>query len=230
MRERLLQAERQKVEAIAGAQAKLMAAEEAKLAAEQRVQVLAEAQEAMINERVQEREALKKDKTTAVLAEQAKSFEVRQKLEAKVDELQRQIRQERAHELGEGAEIDLFEELKRAFEDDRITRVKKGTPGADIIHEVVHNGKVCGRIVYDSKNRNRWATEYVTKLREDQLAASAQHAILSSLKFPKDMNSALLPRRRGRCLPCPCAGRRGASPPGGRTNAHAAGQQRGTRE
>jgi hypothetical protein len=161
------------------------AALEAKQAAERQVEALKEAQEAVINERVQEaREALEKEKTSAVLVEQAKAFDVRQKLESKVDELQRQIRQERAHELGEGAEIDLFEELKRAFEDDRITRVKKGTPGADIIHEIVHNGKVCGRIIYDSKNRNKWDGRYVSKLCEDQLAAKAEHAILSSLKFP----------------------------------------------
>jgi hypothetical protein len=182
MQEQLAEARRQNAEAVAGAQAKLMAAEEAKLAAEQQLHALKEVQEAVINERVHEaRDALQKDKTAAVLAEQAKAFEVRQKLEAKVDELQRQIKQERAHELGEGAEIDLFEELKRAFENDRIARVKKGTPGVDIIHEVMHNGKVCGRIVYDSKNRNKWDGRYLSKLREDQLAAKAEHAVLSSL-------------------------------------------------
>jgi len=184
MQERLVEAERQRAEAIAGVQAKLTAAEEAKQAAEQQVHALKEAQETVIKERVHEvREALEAAKTAAVLAEQAKAFSERQKLQAKVQDLQRQIEQERAHELGEGAEIDLFEELKRAF-DDRITRVKKGTPGADIIQEVLHHGKVCGRIIYDSKNRNKWDGRYVSKLREDQLAAKAEHAILSSLKFP----------------------------------------------
>jgi hypothetical protein len=75
--------------------------------------------------------------------------------------------------------------LKAAFEKDRIRRVQKGTPGADIIHEVVHNGNVCGKIVYDSKNRNAWQNEFVAKLRKDQLAEGAEHAILSSNKFPK---------------------------------------------
>lgn len=60
----------------------------------------------------------------------------------------------------------------------------KGTPGADVIHDVVCNGRVCGRIVYDSKNRNDWKTAYATKLCEDKIAAEAQHAILSTLKFP----------------------------------------------
>jgi hypothetical protein len=177
MHERLAEAERKKAEAIT----RWAAAEEAKLTAERQVRAVAEAQQITIGE---VREACDKDKTMAVLAEQKKAFDERQKLQATVQDLQRQLEKKRADELGEGAEIDLFEELKGAFEDDRIARVKKGTPGADIIHEVMHNGNVCGRIIYDSKNRNKWDGRYVSKLREDQLAAKAEHAILSSLKFP----------------------------------------------
>jgi hypothetical protein len=101
-------------------------------------------------------------------------------------ELQRQLERKTAHERGEGAEIDLFEKLKSAFAGDRIRRVVKGTKGSDIIHEVLHKGKVCGQIVYDAKNRDAWRNDYVTKLREDQIAAKAEHAILSSHKFPAD--------------------------------------------
>lgn len=52
----------------------------------------------------------------------------------------------------------------------------QATAGADIRHDVVHNGKKCGTIVYDSKNRNAWRDEYATKLRVDQIAAKAEHA------------------------------------------------------
>ena len=55
-----------------------------------------------------------------------------------------------------------------------------------MIHEVIHNGRVCGKIVYDAKNRNAWQNEFVTKLRADKIAQGADHAILSSNKFPKD--------------------------------------------
>ena len=51
---------------------------------------------------------------------------------------------------------------------------------------IIHNYKVCGKIVYDSKNRNAWRNEYVTKLRDDQVAEKAEHAILAALKFPSD--------------------------------------------
>ena len=45
---------------------------------------------------------------------------------------------------------------------------------------------MCGTIVYDAKNRNAWRNEYVTKLRDDQIADKAEHAILAALKFPSD--------------------------------------------
>ena len=75
--------------------------------------------------------------------------------------------------------------MRTAFEGDRVRRVGKGVNGADVIHEVVHNGKVCGKIIYDAKNRNAWQNEFATKLRADKLAEKADHAVLSSNKFPK---------------------------------------------
>ncbi len=55
---------------------------------------------------------------------------------------------------------------------------------ADIKHVVIHNGKECGIIVYDSKDRGAWRNDYVDKLAKDQRAAKAEHAILSTRKFP----------------------------------------------
>ena len=99
---------------------------------------------------------------------------------------QRKLEGKSAHELGEGSEVDLFEQLRDAFLGDRIQRVPKGVNGADVIHEVVHNGRVCGKIIYDAKNRDAWQNGYCTKLKADKLAQAADHAILSSNKFPKD--------------------------------------------
>jgi hypothetical protein len=140
--------------------------------------------EAHTNEINQQREALEKDKIASVNAERATSLETQMKLEGQLQDMQRQLQKQTAEEHREGAELELYEVLKAAFEDDKIRRVQKGAPGADIVHEVILNGKLCGKIVYDSKNRNRWAWEYVTKLRQDQIAETADHAILSSNKFP----------------------------------------------
>lgn len=176
----------------AAAQLQIGAAEQAKVdaeakaaAAEATAKSLQESHEAQLNERLQEqREALEADKTAAVNAEKSATFEDRQKLANKVEELQRALEKKTAEELGEGAEINLFEALKAEFDGDRIVRVTKGQQGADIMHTVIHNGQECGTIIYDSKNHNAWRNDFVTKLRSDQLSAQADHAVLSSSKFP----------------------------------------------
>jgi hypothetical protein len=157
---------------------RLKAADEARLAAE----ASRLASEAAFH---QQRELLEQEKTVAVLAEQARAFEERQKLQEKLALLQKQIENKTAQDIGEGPEADLFELLRGAFEGDRIRRVAKGLSGADVIHEVIRNGQVCGKIVYDSKSRNAWKNDYVTKLKADQLAERAEHALLSCNKFPQ---------------------------------------------
>ena len=147
-------------------------------------------QEAAVEKRVAEvqeglqrqKEDLQREKDAAVLAEKSKVL----KLQSDLADVQRKLEGKSANELGEGSEIDLFEPLKAAFEGDRIQRVAKGVNGADVIHEVIHNGQVCGKIVYDAKNRDAWQNGFATKLRADKLAHGADHAILSSNKFPKD--------------------------------------------
>jgi len=187
LQERLAEQERTSQTLIAGLQEKLVEAEKSKKEAAGQVEALKASHATELGERIQEvREAMEADKTNSLNAANAKHFEDRQKLSAKLEDLTRQLEKKTANELGEGAEIDLFQALKGEFEGDHIKRVGKGAPGADIIHEIIHNDKVCGKIVYDSKNRNAWRNEYVTKLRDDQVAEKAEHAILAALKFPSD--------------------------------------------
>ena len=145
-------------------------------------------EEALANQR----QALDKSKDDAVNRAKAEEFEKNQKLQKKLDELQRQLDQKTSNELGEGAEIDLYQELRTAFEDDRIKRIPKGEPGADIRHEVFHNGEPVGKILYDSKNHRAWRTSFVEKLKKDQLADEADHAILSTSVFPAGQRQLVL--------------------------------------
>ncbi len=173
-----------KVQIGAAEQAKAVAEAKA-AAAEATTKSLQQSHQAQLNARLQEqREALEADKTAAINAEKSATFEERQKLANKVEQLQRALEKKTAEELGEGAEINLFEALKAEFDGDRIVRVTKGQQGADILHTVIHNGQECGTIIYDSKNHNAWRSDFVTKLRSDQLSAQADHAVLSSSKFP----------------------------------------------
>lgn len=169
----------------AAAQEKVAQAEREKTAAVSQYEALQANHETIVSQRVNEaREMMDKAKIEAVNAVKAENFDEKQKLTGKLEELTRQLEKKSADERGEGAEVNLFEALKEEFPRDRIQRVGKGTQGADIIHDVMHNNKVCGRIVYDCKDRSAWRNDYVTKLREDQIAAQAEHAILSSRVFP----------------------------------------------
>ena len=164
--------------AVADAQAKIAEAEG-------KLSKLSEQYELALKERLgSEREIMEKAKDDAINAERTKAFEENQKLSNKLNEMQRALEKKTNEELGEGAEIELFEALKKEFPNDRIERVAKGAPGADILHGVMHNGRDCGTIIYDSKNHKMFRNEHVTKLLEDQLAAKAEHAILSTHAFP----------------------------------------------
>lgn len=192
VQEKLAHMERTRQEAETALQAKIASVEQARADADakadayqQEAQRMKDAHEAEVVQRLNEqREVLEKAQSDAINVQKSTSFQKELKLQEKVDQLQRALDNKTAEELGEGAEIDLFELLKGEFEGDKIERINKGQPGADILHTVIHNGKECGGIIYDSKNHNAWRSEFVTKLAADQMAAKAEHAVLSTRKFP----------------------------------------------
>jgi hypothetical protein len=171
-------------------QGKLAQEQTVRLALEAQMSTLKAEQQAVVDTRVAEirdglerlQEDLQREKEKAVLAEKAKVL----KLQTELQDMQRKLEGKSAHELGEGSEIDLYEQLRATFEFDRIQRVPKGVNGADVIQEVVHNGKICGKIIFDAKNRDAWQNVFASKLKADKLAQGADHAVLSSNKFPKD--------------------------------------------
>ena len=170
---------------IDGAELARAEAESKALVSAQELEALKAGHEADVTQRLNEqREAMDKALTDAVNVEKSASFQKELKLQAKIDDMQRALDSKTNEELGEGAELDLYEELKAEFETDRIERINKGQPGADILHTVIHNGKECGTIIYDSKNHNAWRNDFVTKLAADQMAAKAEHGVLSTRKFP----------------------------------------------
>ncbi len=157
-----------KAEADATLQEKLTATERTKVEAETAARgalteltTLKAEHDKAISDRVQEaRDAMDKDKTDALNAEKARYAEETQKLTGKLEALTRQLEKKTADELGEGAEVKLFDALRAEFEGDRIDRVGKGVSGADILHTVIHNGRECGTIIYDSKNSTAWRDDY----------------------------------------------------------------------
>jgi hypothetical protein len=146
---------------------------------------MADQAEKRLKEQVaKEREILERDREQREKKLKAEFTREHEKTKNKVAALERQLQKKTAYDLGDGAEIDLYEELRSLFKGDHFSRVPKGEPGADIHHEVFHKGQSCGKIVYDSKNRQNWQDGYASKLRADQTAAGAVHAILSTNCFP----------------------------------------------
>jgi hypothetical protein len=162
------------------------AKKEAVVSATAQMKALRASQEATIAQRVQAaREAAEKKLSAAIAAERTKAYEERMKLDARLADLQRQLQRRTADELGREGEIDLFSVLSAEFGGiDKLARVPRGRNGADIIHDVVHNGAVVGRIIFDSKNHRRWQLSFTTKLRLDMVHHNADHGVLSSSVFP----------------------------------------------
>ena len=164
------------------------AAKKLKEAEEREAAIRAQVQEAAEKKHLKEveqlRRGLEKERDSTLLKIQAEFNRERELLQRRVKTMEQQLQKKTAHELGDDAEIDLFEALKEACPGDRITRVPKGQAGADILQEVYHRGQSCGRIIIDSKHRQAWQNGYVAKLRQDQVEAGAEHAVLASTVFP----------------------------------------------
>jgi hypothetical protein len=178
--ERQLREAKQRSEAQAAeARHKVEAAVEAAVAA-----AVAKTETALVRRLEEQRRALEKATAEAINAEKAKAFADRQQLHSRLTQLQRQVTRKAADQLGEGADVDLYEQLREEFATDKIGKVKQGGPGADIVQLVVENGRECGCIVYDSKDKGAWRRSYVARLLEDKIAAKAEHAVLVTRAFP----------------------------------------------
>jgi hypothetical protein len=161
------------------------AEKKSKVAVESARKDAAKTVEAAFKQRLEtERQTFAKKLAEAVAAEKGRAYQDRMQLDAQLQDLQRKLQHKTAGELGDESEIDLLTELKAAFAADRINRVGKGVAGPDIIQEIIHNGAVCGTIIYECKNHRRWLNRFTVKARQDQLSAQADHAVLVTAVFP----------------------------------------------
>ena len=127
------------------------------------------------------RQILQKDRDAALLKKDAEFARERSAMQKKISDMSRRVTKA-GGDAGEGAEIDLFEDLRGAFPDDQISRAKL-RPG-DIIQDVRYKGKSSGKIIIDTTPRAAWQHAFVTKLRQVQTELAADYAILSTPVFP----------------------------------------------
>ena len=105
------------------------------------------------------------------------------------EDVKRKLQQGSQQLQGEIQELKLEDCVRMEFPLDTIEEVEKGKLGADVIQTVVsRNGKVCGRIVWESKNVKNWSNGFIPKLREDMGRVSGDVGILVSNVFGKNMD------------------------------------------
>lgn len=110
-------------------------------------------------------------------------------LKKDLEDAQRKATQGSQQMQGEVLELELEQLLKREFPLDNIIEVKKGIRGADILQEVVdRNGRVCGKILWETKNAE-WSNQWPMKLREDQRNAKADLSALISINLPDGISN-----------------------------------------
>ncbi len=142
--------------------------------------------EAMLKHEMERQRIILEQTHDADLSKQKSEFQKQNEAALKeVQELKHRLEQQKtANQLGDGAEVDLYESLRQEFPGDKISRVQKGQAGPDIRHWVIYKGETCGQIVYDSKNHLKWMSQWTSKLHQDQINAGAEHAILATTVFP----------------------------------------------
>ena len=154
------------------------------------IQRMLQLERAKISEEVkkfeQEKNEIKETDYLLKLKEKDKQLEDQKKL---VEEMKRKADQGSMQLQGEVQELALEELLKASFPFDLIKEVGKGVKGADCIQIVRNNmGQECGTIIYESKRRQNFSTEWIEKLKKDMRNQKADIAVIVTSKMPKDMD------------------------------------------
>lgn len=105
-----------------------------------------------------------------------------------IEELKRKSEQGSMQVQGDTLENDLKEVLTVSFPQDTIDDVPTGIKGADLIQTVRTDfAEVSGIIIWESKNTKAWNDEWIRKLKEDQVQAKADVAILVTRTLPENI-------------------------------------------
>lgn len=117
-----------------------------------------------------------------------KEAEYKKKLEDALrmnEELSRKLEQGSQQLQGEVLELELEDILRKSFPHDKIDPVRKGQRGADVLQIVrTHNGQTCGTIIWEAKRAENWSDKWIQKLKDDQLEAKAEIAVIVTSDMP----------------------------------------------
>jgi hypothetical protein len=109
-------------------------------------------------------------------------------LKHQTKKLSQKIEQSSQQTQNEIIELKLKKILRANFPYDQIEPVAKGVRGADVV-QFVHNqsGRLCGTIIWESKQTKAWSPGWIQKLKDDQRGAKADIAVLLTATLPKEI-------------------------------------------
>jgi len=102
-------------------------------------------------------------------------------------EMKRKMEQGSMQLQGEVQELVLEKMLRDLYEreGDEIAEIKKGQRGADVLHTVKTKlGDVCGKVYYESKRTQSFNSEWLQKLRDDNIDIGADVLVLVTQTMP----------------------------------------------
>lgn len=159
-------------------------AEEAKREVELRVTRQMDAERAKV------REAAVKERDDEHRLQLAEKDEQIRAMNQQVEELRRKGTSGSQQLAGEVLELSIEEILRHAFPQDRFDPVPKGQNGGDLIQTVMSpTGVSSGKIVWECKRTKAWNKAWLSKLREDQRAVSANLAVIATETLPDGVSS-----------------------------------------
>jgi hypothetical protein len=108
-------------------------------------------------------------------------------LTVKIRTLRDQAEQGSQQLQGEVSEQILKQKLNENFYEDLIEDVPDGVKGADIVQTIKDQGRVCGIILWESKNTVTWQKSWIDKLKTDQKNINANFSVLVSKTLPPEI-------------------------------------------
>ena len=104
-----------------------------------------------------------------------------------MEDLKRKAEQGSQQAQGEVLEQDTENRLRTKFPTDDFDPVGQGTKGGDIIHSVKFaDGRVAGRILWETKRTKTWADGWIQKVKEDGNASKADLCVIVTEATPKN--------------------------------------------
>jgi hypothetical protein len=145
-----------------------------------------ESLEVMMKKRAREESEKVRDEERMKLAELQKKLDDQSRL---INEMKRKSEQGSMQMQGEVQELAIEEYLQTTFNRDEIEEITKGKRGGDCVHVVKDQyGRICGRILYESKRTKHFSYEWISKIKDDMRLKQAEMGVIVTEAFPDGMS------------------------------------------